>query len=143
MCSLERSLAVASEIIAKFHREIQNGTWKKCYRLISFENNQIKEKSVTVLMLEQIQAQRGCELQKKQTKESERKTGHILILYTHTHTHAQQTTWHHDNCLVSQMRTSKPTENEFVADLSLEWRFAAPRECLLSKVSLCLFSTPL
>lgn len=68
MCSRERSLAVASEIIAKFHREIQNGTWKKCYRLISFENNQIKEKSATVLMLEQIQAQRGCELQKKTNK---------------------------------------------------------------------------
>jgi len=60
-------LEVTSENIAKFHKVIQHCTWTKYYRLTNFENNQIKEKSSTLLVLEEIETPRGCKLQEKTT----------------------------------------------------------------------------
>lgn len=57
--SCKRLLEVGSEIVARFHREIQNLAWEKYYRLINFKNNQIQKKSSTILIVEEIEAWRG------------------------------------------------------------------------------------
>lgn len=118
---------------------------------------QITEKSLIILVLEEIEALRGYKLQEK------KKTGHFPTLihihmhtYTCTHTHmhmyahtcAYMHSIYHDNCLILQRRKSKLMENnyllgsqnEFGADLDLERRFSNSQECFLYKITLCLWS---
>lgn len=47
--------------IAKYYKEIQNSAWAKHYSPINFKNNQIHEKSSTILIVEDIEALREYE----------------------------------------------------------------------------------
>lgn len=87
--SCKRLLEITSENIVKFHRGIQHCTWTKYYRLTNFENNHIKEKSPTLLILGEIEAPRGCKLQKKQQqqkhkKESKTRPHRDILIGVHT-----------------------------------------------------------